>query len=41
VPPEVIVENIDDGLSAEDVIDSHRVQTPLQDAVAVYDCAKR
>jgi uncharacterized protein (DUF433 family) len=41
VPPEVIVENMDDGLSAEDVIESYCLRTPLQDVLAVYDYAKQ
>ena len=41
VPPEVIVENMDDGLSAEEVIESYCLRTPLQDVLAVYDYAKQ
>jgi uncharacterized protein (DUF433 family) len=41
VPPEVIVENMDDGLSAEDVIESYSLRTPLQDVLAVYGYAKQ
>jgi uncharacterized protein (DUF433 family) len=41
VPPEVIVENMDDGLSAEDVIESYCLRTPLRDVLSVYDYAKQ
>jgi uncharacterized protein (DUF433 family) len=41
VPPEVIVENMDDGLSAEEVIESYCLRTPLQDVLAVYGYAKQ
>ena len=41
VPPEVIVENMDDGLSPEDVIESYCLRTPLQDVLAVYGYAKQ
>jgi uncharacterized protein (DUF433 family) len=41
VPPEVIVENMDDGMSAEDVIESYCLRTPLQDVLKLYDYAKR
>jgi uncharacterized protein (DUF433 family) len=41
VPPEVIVENMDDGLSAEAVIETYCLRTPLPDVLAVYAFAKR
>jgi uncharacterized protein (DUF433 family) len=41
VPPEVIVENMDDGLSPEEVIESYSLRTPLQDVLAVYGYAKQ
>jgi uncharacterized protein (DUF433 family) len=41
VPPEVIVENMDDGLSAEDVIESYSLRTPLRDVLVVYGYAKQ
>jgi len=40
VPPEVIVENMDDGMTAQDVIESYCLRTPLADVLAVYDYAK-
>jgi len=41
VPPEVIVENMDDGLSAQDVIECYSLRTPLSDVLAVYEYAKQ
>ncbi len=40
VPPEVITENMDDGMSAEELIDSYSLGTPLADVLAVYEYAK-
>jgi uncharacterized protein (DUF433 family) len=41
VPPETIVENMDAGESAEDVIRNFGLRTSLADALAVYDYARR
>jgi len=41
VPPEVIVENMDDGLTAEEVIDSYCLQTSPADVLAVYAYAQK
>jgi uncharacterized protein (DUF433 family) len=41
VPPEVIVDNMDLGESAQDVIANYDLQTPLHDVLAVYHYAKR
>nr|WP_294556784.1 DUF433 domain-containing protein [uncultured Rhodopila sp.] len=41
VPPETIVENMDSGETAEQVIENFGLKTSLQDVLAVYDCAKR
>jgi uncharacterized protein (DUF433 family) len=41
VPPEAIVENIDFGETAEQVIENFGLRTPLQDVLAVYAYAKR
>jgi uncharacterized protein (DUF433 family) len=41
VPAELIVENMDDGLSAQDLIESYALLTPLQDVLAVYGYAKQ
>jgi uncharacterized protein (DUF433 family) len=41
VPPEVIVDNMDAGETAEDVIDNYGLRTPLRDVLAVYEYAKR
>lgn len=40
VPPEVISENMDDGMTAEEVIDSYSLRTSLTDVLAVYAYAK-
>lgn len=40
VPPEVIVENMDDGMTAQEVIESYCLRTPLADVLAVYNYAK-
>ncbi len=41
VPPDVIVENMDDGPSAEEVIESYCLRTPLADVLSVYAYVKR
>jgi uncharacterized protein (DUF433 family) len=41
VPPETIVENIDAGETAEQVIENFGLRTPLQDVPAVYAHATR
>ena len=41
VPPETIVENMDAGETAEQVIENFGLRTSLQDVLAVYDYAKR
>jgi len=40
VMPEVIFENMDDGMTAEEVIDSYSLRTKLADVLAVYEYAK-
>jgi uncharacterized protein (DUF433 family) len=41
VPPEVVIDNMDMGESAQDVIANYDLKTPLQDVLAVYNYAKR
>jgi uncharacterized protein (DUF433 family) len=41
VPPETIVENLDSGETAEQVIENYRLRTSLQDVLAVYEYAKK
>ncbi len=41
VPPETIIVNMDEGMSAADVIETFELRTPLADVQAVYDYAKR
>ena len=41
VPPETIVDNMDLGETAEQVIDNFGLRTRLQDVLAVYAHAKR
>ena len=41
VPPETIVENLDLGETAEQVIENFGLKTSLQDVLAVYDYAQR
>jgi uncharacterized protein (DUF433 family) len=38
---EVVVENMDLGETAQDVIDNYQLRTPLQDVIAIYDYANR
>ncbi|MEA2728072.1 MAG: hypothetical protein QOF70_2547 [Acetobacteraceae bacterium] len=41
VPPETIVENMDAGETAEQVIENFGLRTELHDVLAVYDHANR
>jgi uncharacterized protein (DUF433 family) len=41
VPPETIVENMDAGESAEDVIWNFGLRTSVANALAIYDFARR
>lgn len=41
VPPETIVENMDAGETAEQVIENFGLRTPLEDVLAIYAHAKR
>ena len=41
VPPETIVDNMDAGETAEQVIENFRLRTPLQDVLTVYAHSKR
>ncbi|MBV8398882.1 MAG: hypothetical protein JOZ17_09095 [Acetobacteraceae bacterium] len=41
VPPEAIVDNIDAGETAEDVIENYGLRTPLKDVLTLYEYAKR
>jgi uncharacterized protein (DUF433 family) len=41
VPPETIVENMDSGETAEQVVENFGLKTSLQDVLAVYEYAKR
>jgi uncharacterized protein (DUF433 family) len=41
VPPETIVENMDAGETAEQVIENFGLRTKLRDVLAVYDHATR
>ncbi len=40
VPPETVVDNMDAGDTAEQVIENFDLKTPLRDVLAVYDYAK-
>ena len=41
LPPETIVENLDSGETAEQVIENYGLRTSLRDVLAVYDYAKK
>ena len=41
VPPETIVVNMDEGLTAQEVAEMFDLRTPVSDILAVYDYAKR
>ena len=41
VPLEAIVENLDSGETAEQVIENYGLRTSLQDVLAVYEYAKQ
>jgi uncharacterized protein (DUF433 family) len=41
VPPEIIVDNMDDGDTAEDVIEAYELRTPATDVRAIYEFAVR
>jgi uncharacterized protein (DUF433 family) len=41
VPPETIVENLDAGETAEQVIENYGLKTSLRDVLAVYEYAKK
>jgi uncharacterized protein (DUF433 family) len=41
VPPEAIVVNMDDAMTAQEVAELFDLQTPVSDIQAVYDFAKR
>jgi uncharacterized protein (DUF433 family) len=41
VPPETIVENLDSGETAEQVIENYGLRTSLRDVLAVYEFAKK
>lgn len=41
VPPETIVDSIDAGETAEQVIENFGLKTPLSDVLAIYEYAKR
>jgi uncharacterized protein (DUF433 family) len=41
VPPETIVENLDSGETAEQVIENYSLRSSLQDVLAVYEYAKK
>jgi uncharacterized protein (DUF433 family) len=41
VPPETIVENLDAGETAEQVIENYGLKTSPPDVLAVYDYAKK
>ncbi len=40
VPAETVIENMDEGMSAEEVIEIFGLKTPLKDVLAVYNYAK-
>jgi uncharacterized protein (DUF433 family) len=41
VPPETIVENLDSGETAEQVIENYGLRTSRQDVLAVYEYVKK
>ncbi len=41
VPPETIVENMDAGESAEEVVENFGLRTSLMDVIAIYEYAQR
>jgi uncharacterized protein (DUF433 family) len=41
VPPETIVDNMDEGETAEQVIENFGLRTKLRDVLAIYDYAMR
>jgi uncharacterized protein (DUF433 family) len=41
VPPETIVENLDSGETAEQVIENYGLRTSLRDVLAVYEYVKK
>ncbi len=40
VPAETVIVNLDEGMSAEEVIEMFGLKTPLKDVLAVYNYAK-
>ncbi len=40
VPVETIIVNMDEGMSAEEVVEAFGLKTPLKDVLAVYEYAK-
>ena len=40
VPAETVIVNMDEGMSAEDVVETFGLETPLEDVLAVYEYAK-
>ncbi len=41
MPADLVVENMDLGESAQDVVDNYQLRTPPDDVLAVYQYAKR
>jgi uncharacterized protein (DUF433 family) len=41
VPPETVVVNMDDGMTAGEVAEMFDLRTPISDIQAIYDHAKR
>jgi uncharacterized protein (DUF433 family) len=41
VPPETIVENLEAGETAEQIIENYGLRTSLQDVLSVYEYAKK
>jgi uncharacterized protein (DUF433 family) len=41
VPPETIVVNMDDGMTAQQVAEMFGLRTPVVDILAIYDYAKK
>ncbi len=40
VPAETVIVNMDEGMSAEEVVDLFGLKTPVKDVLAVYNYAK-
>jgi uncharacterized protein (DUF433 family) len=41
VPPETVMDNMDEGLSAQDVIELFALRTSVSDILAIYEYSKK